>query len=499
MSPERDTRIEPVDAAAYLGAQPPGLSEGEFLAEIGGRVAAGGRKIVVLDDDPTGVQSVHDVPVLADWSVEELRWGLSQPSPTFFVLTNSRSLPERRAVEMNREIVRSLVEAAEEVDADFVLTSRSDSTLRGHYPAETDALAGALRELRGEEVDGLILCPCFFEAGRITVDDVHWVRQGDRLVPAGLTEFASDHSFGYSASDLPGWVAEKTGRRTPASAVISVGLADIREGGPGRVSELLGGVDGGRPVVVNAENYGDLEVFVLGLLDAEDGGKRFIYRTGPSFVRARGGITAPTVLGPSELYRGGKRGGHGLVLVGSYVPTTTKQLEEALRLERVEAVELSVRRLLDPAAREPEIERVVSEANRVLRSREAVVYTSRELLTAETLSGGDPGRSDLDIGAVVSDALVEVVGRIDRSLELSFVIAKGGITSSEVGTRGLRVRRAEVAGPLLPPGIVPVWILPEDNDFPGLPYVIFPGNVGGPDSLARAIEILREAASKEER
>jgi uncharacterized protein YgbK (DUF1537 family) len=462
-------------------------------------VAAGGRKIVVLDDDPTGVQSVHDVPVLADWSVEELRWGLSQPSPTFFVLTNSRSLPESRAVEMNREIVRSLVEAAEEVGADFVLTSRSDSTLRGHYPAETDALAGALGELRGEEVDGLILCPCFFEAGRITVDDVHWVRQGDRLVPAGLTEFASDHSFGYSASDLPGWVAEKTGGRTPASAVISVGLADIREGGPGRVSELLGGVDGGRPVVVNAENYGDLEVFVLGLLDAEDSGKRFIYRTGPSFVRARGGITAPTVLGPSELYRGGKRGGHGLVLVGSYVPTTTKQLEVALRLEGVEAVELSVRRLLDPAARGPEIERVVSEANRVLRSREAVVYTSRELLTAETLSGGDPGRSDLDIGAVVSDALVEVVGRIDRSLELSFVIAKGGITSSEVGTRGLGVRRAQVAGPLLPPGIVPVWILPEDNDFPGLPYVIFPGNVGGPDSLARAIEILREAASKEER
>ena len=499
MAPERDTSIEPVDAAAYLGGQPPGLSEGAFLAEIGRRVAAGGRKIVVLDDDPTGVQSVHDVPVLADWSVEELRWGLSQPSPTFFVLTNSRSLPESRAVEMNREIVRSLVEAAEEVGADFVLTSRSDSTLRGHYPAETDALAGALGELRGEEVDGLILCPCFFEAGRITVDDVHWVRQADRLVPAGLTEFASDHSFGYSASDLPGWVAEKTGGRTPASAVISVGLADIREGGPGRVSELLGGVDGGRPVVVNAENYGDLEVFVLGLLDAEGRGKRFIYRTGPSFVRARGGITPPTVLGPSELYRGGKRRGHGLVLVGSYVPTTTKQLEEALRLEGVEAVELSVWRLLDPAAREPEIERVVSEANRVLRSREAVVYTSRELLTAETLSGGDPGRSDLDIGAVVSDALVEVVGRIDRSLELSFVIAKGGITSSEVGTRGLGVRRAEVAGPLLPPGIVPVWILPDDNDFPGLPYVIFPGNVGGPDSLARAIEILREAATKEER
>jgi uncharacterized protein YgbK (DUF1537 family) len=81
--------------------------------------------------------------------------------------------------------------------------------------------------------------------------------------------------------------------------------------------------------------------------------------------------------------------------------------------------------------------------------------------------------------------------RVDRALPLSFVVAKGGITSSDVATKGLEVRRAEVAGPLLPPAIVPVWILPDENDFPGLPYVIFPGNVGGPGSLAQAVEILR--------
>lgn len=455
-------------------------------------MAADRRKIVVLDDDPTGVQSVHDVPVLAEWSVDELRWGLAQESPTFFILTNTRAVPEESAAEMNRDICRSLFEAAEETGTDFVLTSRSDSTLRGHYPAETDALAGILAEARGEGVDGVVLCPCFFEAGRITVDDIHWVRQGGRLVPAGLTEFASDHSFGYASSDLKEWVAEKTGGRVPASEVASVGLSDIREGGPERVSGLLAGVEGGRPVVVNAEHYGDLEVFVLGLLDAEAAGKRFIYRTGPSFVRARGGITEPAVLEAAELRRRGMPRGHGLVLVGSYVPTTTEQLRRALALDGVDAIELSVRGLLDPAARDAQVERVAAGVDLALRSREAIVYTSRDFVTADSLAEG--GRSDLDVGAVVSGALVEVVRRLDRRLELSFVIAKGGITSSVVGTRGLGVRRAQVAGPLLPPGIVPVWVLPEDNDFPGLPYVIFPGNVGGPDSLARAIEILREAA-----
>jgi len=140
--------IEAVDAGEYLRTQPSGRPEGELLREIQDRVAADGRKIVVLDDDPTGVQSVHDVPVLADWPVEELRWGLSQKSPTFFVLTNSRALPEDRAVKMNRTIVGALAEAAEDAGKDFVIISRSDSTLRGHYPATTDALAGALEETR---------------------------------------------------------------------------------------------------------------------------------------------------------------------------------------------------------------------------------------------------------------------------------------------------------------------------------------------------------------
>ncbi len=475
----------PVDEREYLASQPPERRIEGGLDEIRGRVARSGRRVVVLDDDPTGVQSVHGVPVLTTWTVEDLRWALMQPSPTFYILTNSRSLPEREAVDLNQDVARNLSEAADGMPGtDFDVVSRSDSTLRGHYPAETDALAEALGE-DGRGPDALVLCPAFFEAGRITVGDIHWVRRDGELVPAGQTEFAADHSFGYRSSNLKAWVEEKTGGRIEAAEVLSVSLADLREGGPERVLELLGQTSAGRPVVVNAATYADLEVFVLGLLAAE--GKRFLYRTGPSFVRTRGGITEPKILGPAELYRRRPASGHGLVLVGSYVPTTTRQLEGALALDGVRAVEMSVPRLLEPEGREEELGRVVEEVNVALVSSEVVVYTSRELVTA----GAGTGLSNFEIGASVSGALVEVMRRVDRALPLSFVLAKGGITSSDIATKGLGVRRAEVAGPLLPPGIVPVWILPDENDFPGLPYVIFPGNVGGPDSLAHAIEILR--------
>ena len=227
----------PVDERGYLASQPPELHIEGAVDEIRRRVIASGRRVAVLDDDPTGVQSVHGIPVLTTWTVEDLRWALTQPSPTFFILTNSRSLPEREAVALNHGIARNLLEAAEP-GTDFDVVSRSDSTLRGHYPAETDALAKTLEEY-GRRPDGLIICPAFFEAGRLTVDDVHWVRQNGELFPAGQTEFASDHSFGYRSSDLKAWVEEKTGGRIKAAEVLSLGLPDLREGGPERVLELL--------------------------------------------------------------------------------------------------------------------------------------------------------------------------------------------------------------------------------------------------------------------
>ena len=467
-----------VDAEEYLGRLPPVRSISEVSRRVGEHMAGRGQKLIVLDDDTTGTQSVHGVPVLTTWTVEDLRWALGEPGSTFFVLTNTRSRSEAEAVGMNREISANLVGAARGMDVDFVVASRSDSTLRGHYPAETDALSASLPG----RFDGVVLCPCFFEAGRITAEDVQWVRQGEALVPAGETEFARDATFGYASSNLEEWVEEKTAGRFRSGDVVSVGLDDVRGGGPDRVEEILRRVDGERPVVVNAVEYADLEVFVLGLIAAEAGGKRFLYRTGPSFVRVRGGISAPDLVSAGDLYPEGPRGDYGLVVVGSHVAMTTRQLERAVALGGSTVIELSVERLLGDGGWEDEVGRVSEEVNRALGGSDVILYTSRKLL--------GEGERSLDVGRVVSDALVEVVRRLDRATPLRYEVAKGGITSSDVGTRGLGVRRAEVAGTMLP-GIVPVWILPEGSHFPGIPYVIFPGNVGDEDSLARVMQILR--------
>jgi uncharacterized protein YgbK (DUF1537 family) len=250
------------------------------------------------------------------------------------------------------------------------------------------------------------------------------------------------------------------------------------------VREILGEAAARRPVVVNATEYADLEVVVLGLLDAEAAGQTFVYRCGPSFVRVRGGIEPAPPLGADALYaRRAKGSGHGLVLVGSHVETTTRQLEHALALDGVHARELSVERLLDPGAREQELADALGAIEQHLPEREVILYTSRELARAE---GSDEA---LDVGRSVSDALVALVRRLDPGLPLAFCVAKGGITSSDIGTRGFGVRRAEVAGQMLP-GTISVWILPDDSAFPGLPYVIFPGNVGEAETLAEVIERL---------
>ena len=472
----------PVGVEDYLASRPPARHEPGALREIRNRVETDGRRIIVLDDDPTGTQTVHGVPVLTTWSYSELRWALEQPSPTVYVLTNSRSLEEDEAAFLNRQISERLIRAAADTGTDFVLTSRSDSTLRGHFPAETNVLREVLED-GGKKIDGVVVCPCFFEAGRVTVDDAQWVEQEGELTPAARTEFAADSSFGYSHSNLANWIEEKAAGEVRAETVLSVGLEDIRRGGPEKVAEVLQQAHEGQPLIVNAAEYADLEVFVLGLLAAEGSGKTFVYRTGPSFVRARGGIPGREPLRASDLGVGSSRG-NGLVLVGSHVRQTTRQLEELRDLEGLWFEELFVRRLLEPGEREEEIRRVVRAVDDGLSESDVVVYTSREVV------GSSGGLSGLGIGANVSDALVEVMRRVDRGLPLGWVVAKGGITSSDVATKGLNVRRAEVTGQMLP-GIISAWILPPESDYPGLPYVVFPGNVGGNDALTKVVEKLR--------
>ncbi|MDQ3411815.1 MAG: hypothetical protein M3509_06810 [Chloroflexota bacterium] len=462
------------DPLAGLPAEYPAGLTGRIQAEI----ARSNRKLIAVDDDPTGVQTVYDTPVLARWTVPDLVAELRDTGPLCFLLTNSRSLPEPEAVRINQEIAANLVAASAETGRGFVIASRSDSTLRGHFPAETDALASILGG-----IDGVLLVPAFFEGGRLTAGDIHWVRDGDRLVPAAETEFARDATFGYSHSNLREWVAEKTSGRIAAGAVGSISLDDIRRGGPDRVAAILADVSYEQPIVVNSVTYRDLDVIALGTLQAEAAGTRLLYRTGAGFVRVRAGLAERPLLSRQELLGpDAKTPAPGLVVVGSHVRRSSEQLAELLTLPGIAPVELAVPELRDPASRAAEISRAQKEITAALETAMTpVLFTSRRGELAR-----DPA-AQLDVSQSISAALVEVVQGIGSAPD--WVVGKGGITSSDIGTIALGARRAIVLGQIQPG--IPVWRLGPESRYPGLPYVVFPGNVGGPETLRDVIRALR--------
>lgn len=408
--------------------------------------------------------------------MDALQSELQSDFPAFYILTNSRSLTLPAARSLNTDIGRNLVEAGRRANRAFVVVSRSDSTLRGHFPGEVEALAFGL----GENFDGWIVIPFFLEGGRYTVGDTHYVDEGGWLVPSAETEFARDSVFGYKSSNLRDWVQEKTGGRVPSKDVLPISIEDVRMGGPSGITDRLMNLEGSKICVANAAGYRDVEVFVKGLLDAEAQGRRFLYRSAASFVRVRAGISPRPLL--SFLDLGMPRRGGGLTLVGSYVPKTTRQLLKLLALPQVSGIEMNVEELLNGNRSDAEIDRVYRTAEALLQSeRDVVIYTSRRLIIAGHAEG------DLSIGSRVSEALIKTLRRINAKLR--YLIAKGGITASDVATKGLNVRRALVLGQILPG--VPVWRLGPESRHAGIPYIVFPGNVGGDDALADTVQALR--------
>ena len=442
------------------------------MPRIHAALEASGRKIVILDDDVMGTQSVHDIAVLMDWSVDALRAELEADGRAFFVVTNSRTMPEAQARTVNAFITRNLCEAARQAGVDFSIVSRLDSTLRGHFPAEMQAIQSALPS----KPDGWIVAPLFLEGGRYTIDDTQYVADAEWLTPVGDTEFAHDPAFAFTSSTLQGWVEEKTAGEVPANLVVSVSIDDLRLGGPERVAATLSALPNDGVCVVNGASNRDMEVFVQGLLDVEATGKRFLFRAAASFIKALLGQSERPLLTPAEMGMDG--GGGMLVVVGSHVPRTTQQLNHLLANTDAVGVEANVARLLADDTRQAEIDRAAAAAEDVIRSDgDAVMYTSRELVE------GRSADHSLAIGHQVAQAMSEIVA--DIRVRPRCVIVKGGATSYAVATKALNVRRAWSPGQAAPG--VPAWILGNETLHPGMPCIIFPGNVGDDDGLTKLI------------
>lgn len=436
-------------------------------------------KIIVLDDDPTGSQTVHSCLLLTRWDVKTLHEALTDASPLFFILTNTRSMDAQSAALITGDVCRNvravldeLAQAGETINP--LLVSRSDSTLRGHYPVETDVIS---RELG--PFDAHFLVPAFFEGGRITRNSVHYLLVDGQAVPLHETEFARDSVFGYKHSYLPDYVEEKTHARIAASQVERFLLDEIR----GNVEPRLLALADNICCAVDAEQQSDLDNFCAQLTRCAEQGKRFLFRSGASLLTSLAKLP-PQPVAAADMVSYTRESQPGAIIIGSHVKKTTAQLQCLLGQPNVTPIEVNVDRVADDYdGLRAEISERAARAHAA--GQHPVIFTSR----AEKPFPDQTSR--LAFGERVSALLMDVVRNLPHNL--GFLVSKGGITSNDVLSKGLALPTSRVVGQILP-GCSVVLCPANHPRFPHMPVVIFPGNVG--DDAALATVFLRLARDR---
>ena len=436
-------------------------------------------KIIVLDDDPTGSQTVHSCLLLTRWDVETLHDAMLDSSPLFFILTNTRGMDANRAADITREVCQNIQLALDELKQEErainpILVSRSDSTLRGHYPVETDVIAEELGPF-----DAHFLVPAFFEGGRITRDSIHYLVVDGKEIPVHETEFANDSVFSYKHSYLPDYVEEKTQGRIKADQVERFLLDEVR----GESLTHLLNLKNNTCCAVDCETQDDLNNFAEQLKEAAKQGKRFLFRSGASLLTSLANLPVQPVAAEamSDYVRNGKA---GAVIVGSHVKKTTQQLEQLLKQDGVVALEVDVQRI--SSERDSLLKDVLTKAEDAhAKNLTPVIYTSR----VEKVFSDQQTR--LAFGEQVSEFLMDVVRNLPDTL--GFLISKGGITSNDVLSSGLSLRTSRVVGQILP-GCSVVCCPDNHPRYPEMPVVIFPGNVGDENALTIAYQRLSQKA-----
>jgi len=448
-------------------------------------------RIIVIDDDPTGSQTVHSCLLLTAWDVQTLCEALQDDSSLFFILSNTRGMDAARAAQVTRDICVNIKQALAVLrergrNINPIVVSRSDSTLRGHYPVETDIIAEELGPF-----DAHFMIPAFFEAGRFTRDSVHYLLVDGKPVPVSETEFARDSVFGFSTAYLPDYVEEKTHGRIKAAQVERFLLSDVRGDCRERLRQLSGNVC----CVVDSENQADLNHFADQLQAVAGEGKRFLFRSAASLLTAFAKLPAQPVR-PEDMAYYVREHKPGVILVGSHVSKTSAQLKYLLDHSDVAPIHIDVARLdvsdssqQSAIARELTMQILEQVSSAHNDGKSVVLYTSRSELQFPTQA------ERLAFGERVSALLMDVVRQLPK--DIGFLISKGGITSNDVLSSGLHLKQSRVLGQILT-GCSVVRCPAEHPRFPELPVVIFPGNVGDETGLARAYAILSAAPATQQ-
>lgn len=456
--------------------------------------------VVYLEDDSTGVQKSHDVYLITDLSEESIVSGIKAALDCghrlVFILTNSRVLSVSQTEAINIDIAMTISKMGKESGLVFKIGSRSDSTLRGHFPLEPLVLMRTLEPYMGK-FDGVIVTYVFLtEMSRITVNGIHFlrIRKEDGSFwyrPVHLTDFSKDKRFGYTTSNMAKFVEYKfsTTRlgKVKADEVLHINLKDVRMGGPEEVKRILLSAKNGRIITVDLVSLKDLQVFTLGVLLAEKEGKNFLYRSAASFAAARVNMKEIPVLNVDEIFGTKRDIGSVLCLWGSIVKLSSMQLEAVIKkVPNLVTVQFDVRYVLgSDKNKHIMIDLAVKRVEEAFKKdKNVLVFTfPRSIYPSEKQSDEVVASNEQKI----STALQEVYNRIKTRLKVA--IFKGGVTSS-MGLINSGAKRVYILGQISP-GIPIAKILPKDNErFPGeeVIIVIGPGNVGFPDTYVKIFE-----------
>ena len=415
--------------------------------------------MVVLDDDPTGIQTVHGCLLITRWDEESVRLGFEDAEPFFYILTNTRAMTREDAEQVTREAMEMVIKVNHDYGYRLIIVSRSDSCLRGHFPLETDVMRQCLVEHGYSVYPKTPFCPAFIEAGRVTIDGIHYMKDGKQLIPVSQTEFARDNVFAYHTSILTEYIKEKGANPDDYEIVDAESYDELYRFARHLTSDILPPLDPQVALHLQVKEPSDLRPHPS---DLSLHPSAIVIRSSSSLPKALSGISDQPLLDRTIL----KQAGVGCFIVGSHVKKTTQQLEHLLQAEGTCAIEVDVQRILDDSAL------LMSETLDTIRQvvemgLTPVIYTSRQEIRL------DDANQRQHLGQQVSDFLVDIVYRLPFTP--SYLVGKGGITSHDILTKGLGIRSARVLGQVIPS--VPCVMAPH------FPYIIFPGNVGNEDSL----------------
>ena len=436
-------------------------------------------KYIVLDDDPTGIQTVSDVLVLVNYDLNLLEETFKDPREMFYISTNSRAFSEKETTQYHQKLIQSICDIAKKLNYDFTIVSRGDSSLRGHFPLEGEIIKEVLNK-NGYQIDGEILCP-YLDGIRQTINDIHYITSNNTMIKVGDSEFAKDKTFGFKSSDLKDYVEEKTKGKYLAKDCISIYIDDLNH--EEIVIDKLNSVTNFNKVIVNCKSIDDLKKFVKAY---EKCNKKYLFRCAASLVKELGHIKDNAYLDKQKCL---SYGSGGLIIVGSHVKNTSDQLAYLLEHDKtIEYVEFDQHKILNNGLHE-EAKKCALIVNEKLRAGKVVVLATRR---ERFFLPDDQKDKQLEVAVAISKELTGILSMLE--VRPSFLITKGGITSYDCLSHGLKVKKGLALGQI--DKNIGVLKILDDSKFKDMPVVIFPGNVGNVDTLYNVMKGLKKVEKK---